>query len=89
MEVSGVLHSVMACGTPLIVSNTPRFISELTNNYNALVVEPTEVKIAEGIKKLLNDQEYWQMLSTNIRNQSNGCRWENVAKQLVNEFNST
>lgn len=88
IEVSGVLHSVMACGTPLMVSNTPRFISELTNNYNALIVEPTEAEITAGIKKLLADKEYWNMLSTNIRRKSEECMWENVAKQLVNEFNS-
>jgi glycosyltransferase involved in cell wall biosynthesis len=78
----------MACGTPLIVSNTPRFISELTNNYNALVVEPTESEIASGIKRLLADNEYWNMLSTNIRRKSEECQWEKVAEQLVNEFNS-
>lgn len=89
IEVSGVLHSVMACGTPLMVSNTPRFISELTNNYNALIVEPTEAEITGGIKKLLTDKEYWNMLSTNIRRKSEECTWENVAKQLVNEFNQT
>ena len=89
IEVSGVLHSVMACGTPLIVSNTPRFISELTNNYNALIVEPTEAEITAGIKKLLADKEYWNMLSTNIRRKSEECMWENVAKQLVNEFYQT
>jgi glycosyltransferase involved in cell wall biosynthesis len=89
IEVSGVLHSVMACGTPLIVSNTPRFISELTNNYNALIVEPTEAEITAGIKKLLADKEYWNMLSTNIRRKSEEYMWENVAKQLVNEFNQT
>ena len=88
IEVSGVLHSVMACGTPLIVSNTPRFISELTNNYNALIVEPTEAEITGGFKKLLTDKEYWNTLSTNIRRKSEECMWENVAKQLVNEFNS-
>lgn len=88
IEVSGVLHTVMACGTPLIVSNTPRFISELTNNYNALVVEPTESEIASGIKRLLADNEYWNMLSTNIRRKSEECQWEKVAEQLVNEFNS-
>ena len=88
VEVSGVLHTVMGCGTPLIVSNTPRFISELTNNYNALIVEPTENEIASGIKRLLTDKEYWNMLSTNIRRKSEECQWENVAKQLFDEFNS-
>ena len=86
IEVSGVLHTVMACGTPLIVSNTPRFYSELTNNYNALFVEPIEIEIAGAIKKLLDDNEYWNMISTNIRMKSDECQWENVAKQLVNEF---
>ena len=89
IEVSGVLHTVMACGTPLIVSNTPRFISELTNNYNALIVEPTENEITGAIKKLLADKEYWNMLSTNIRKKSEECKWEKIAKRLVNEFNST
>ena len=88
IEVSGVLHTLMACGTPLIVSNTPRFISELTNNHNALIVEPTENEITGAIKKLLSDKEFWDMLSTNIRKKSEGCEWEKIAKQLVNEFNS-
>ncbi len=86
MEVSGVLHKVMACGTPIIASNTPRFTSELTNDNNACIVDPNETAIAESIKKLLTDKKYWDMLSTNIRKKSEECRWDTVAQRLFQEL---
>ena len=87
IEVSGVLHTIMACGTPIIASNTPRFISELTNDYDARIVDPNETEIAESIKKLITDKEYWDMLSTNVRKKFEECRWDNVAKRLIKELN--
>ena len=88
IEVSGVLHAIMACGTPIIASNTPRFISELTNDYDACIVEPNEIAISGSIKKLLNDKEYWNMLSANIRKKSEECQWDIVAQNLIHEFTS-
>ncbi|MGC8725542.1 MAG: glycosyltransferase [Thermoplasmata archaeon] len=87
IEVSGVLHTIMACGTPVIVSNTPRFISELKNDYNACIVEPNENAIAEGIKKLITDYGYWKMLSENLQKKAVECRWEHIAQMLTEEFN--
>lgn len=88
IEVSGVLHMVMACGTPIIVSNTPRFTSELTNDYDAIIVDPDETAISESIKKLLNDKKYWDILSANIRKKSKQYQWDSVAQSLIHEFES-
>lgn len=86
IEVSGVLHTIMACGTPVIASNTPRFVSELKGDIDACIVEPNENAIAEGIKKLLVDKEYWKMLSINIQKKSEDYKWEHIAQMLIYEL---
>ena len=86
IEVSGVLHTIMACGTPVIASNTPRFTSELKSDIDACIVEPNENAIAEGIKKLLVDKEYWKMLSVNIQKKSEDYRWERITQMLIYEL---
>ncbi len=78
----------MACGTPVIVSNTPRFLSELKNNLDACIVELNENAITEGIKKLITDYDYWKRLSENLHKKALECKWERIAQMLTEEFNN-
>lgn len=65
-----VLIEALACGKPVIGSNVGG-ITEIINDDVGLLVNPNKVSsIARAIDKIINDEEFRQVLSSNARNRA-------------------
>jgi len=86
IETSGVLHKLMGCGKPIVVSKIPRFYAELTHEVNCLMVRPTPSEIVSAIKRLINDRKLAQSIAENLKRMSHERSWKNVAKLHLDSF---
>ena len=89
LESSGVLHALMGCGTPVIASRTPRFLGDLHNMEDAVLIEPNETELAEAILLLRRDRNIWEHISENLKRKSLQRTWSAVAARHLEVFAET
>jgi N-acetyl-alpha-D-glucosaminyl L-malate synthase BshA len=83
-----VLLEAMACGTPVIGSNTGGVTDIIENGKNGLLIEPGDSKdIAEKIIKLLSNRELAQKLSEEgMKTVKYKFSWHIIVKKFLREF---
>ena len=83
-----VVFEAMACGIPVIVTNSCGASEVLTNEINALIVPAkSPVKIAEAIIRLKEDHELREKLSINGRKHvEKYISWDFYAKNVADAF---
>lgn len=73
------VFEAMSCGLPTIVSNSVGAIELLHNGLDSIIVEPTNVKeIASSIDRLMNDRDYYNMLSENAIRATREYTWDKM-----------
>ncbi|MEM2169720.1 MAG: glycosyltransferase [Candidatus Bathyarchaeia archaeon] len=82
-ESSGVLHKIMGCGKPIIVTPIPRFLGDLTPWSECLVTLPTPNSIAATIIKLMRDEGLSKRLALAARRKAEERKWKRVAKEYA------
>jgi glycosyltransferase involved in cell wall biosynthesis len=81
---SGPLSTAMQNGLPIIATRTYYFQDVLKNNYDSLLVPPSNCEfLAKAILKLLEDETLRQKFSTNIRKKAEQSSWRKIAKMTV------
>lgn len=81
VESSGVLHMVMDCGRPIIVSRTPRFLGDLVPYIETVVVNPTQKELAEALYKLLVDKKLYEEVTKSLKQKAENSYWESIAEK--------
>ena len=83
-----VLLEAMACGTPVIGTNTGGIPTIVKNNQNGLLVrEKNWNELGNSIIKILSDAKLSKKLSKNgIKFVKNNYSWETVAKKFDNLY---
>jgi len=72
----------MACGTPVITSNTTA-LQEIAKDA-AILINPCSIQeIAEGIERVLKEEELRQELSSRGLQRSKKFRWDETAKKTI------
>ena len=86
-EADGKIYNYMACGLPIVASDTPVHREILDDT--ALYVKPADgAALAEGLLRLLNDQALAKELGTRARQRVvEKFTWDNVAERLVSCYN--
>lgn len=75
----------LACGTPVVSSNVGGIPKLVTHEHDAILVEPKQpTLIANGIFKLLENEEFCQQIKENGQQTVSKFYWQNVWK-LLNE----
>jgi len=78
----------MACGTPVVTSNLSS-LPEVVGDA-ALLVNPFDVQeIANGIKRLLTDEQLKEALITKGFQRVKKFSWENTAKETLKIYQQT
>lgn len=76
----------MACGTPVITSNTsamPEVADDAT-----MLVNPFDVEsITQAIRKVLDNQKLYNQLKYSGLNRATAFSWENTAQKTINLYN--
>lgn len=76
----------MACGVPVITSNTSS-MPEVSGNAAHIVNPHNPEEITEGIIKILSDKEYYNELSKKGIERSKLFSWKNMAEQILVLYN--
>lgn len=82
-ESSGVLHKVMGCGKPIIVTPIPRFLSDLDPWTDCAVASPDPHSIAATVIKLMRDEDLSRRLALAARRKAEKRRWGRVSKEYA------
>lgn len=80
VEVSGVVHDLMAGSLPMVVSDRPRF-SELTDGVDCLKVPPEPRALATAIRSLFEDPALAERLAARLREEAASESWDLVAER--------
>ncbi len=81
------LFEYMASGTPIVASNLPS-LREILNENNSVLVEPDNPEsLAEGIKKLMEDKELAQRISSRALSDAQNFTWQKRAEAILNFIN--
>ena len=81
------LLEAMACGTPVVTSNTSA-IPEVADD-NVVYIDPTDIKsISEGMLKLENDPHLYYEISIKGLARSKAFNWEHTGKQTLAIYES-
>lgn len=76
----------MACGVPVITSNTSS-MPEVAGQNNALIVNPHNAEeIANAMRLIVDDAALSKLLSENGINRAKEFSWENMAKQVLDLY---
>jgi len=77
------LFEYMASGTPIVASDLPS-IREVLNENNAVLVEPDNPeKLADGIKRVLQDCGFADTISKQAREDVQNHTWQKRAKEIL------
>ena len=79
------LLEAMACGTPVITSNTSA-MPEVVGNAGILVDPHCSQSIADAINHLIDDPIYYRELSDRGRLRIESFTWEKVAQQMTEVY---
>ncbi|WP_295772270.1 glycosyltransferase family 4 protein [uncultured Mucilaginibacter sp.] len=81
---SGVLMTAFALNKTVIASDVGSFPEFITDNYNGLLVPPSNpALLATAIKRALKD-DYYKILQANLLHQNNQTSWQNSFANLIN-----
>lgn len=81
---SGALVRCAPLGKPIIATSIPRFLEDLEDGFNALLVEPGDVKsLVEALERLIGDPSLRRRIAENIRRWALGRRWEEIAMRTL------
>lgn len=75
----------MACGTPVIVSNTSA-LPEVVKDAGIAVDPESEEELSEAVKRLLEDHKYRESLSRLGIERAKKYTWANTAKMLMDVY---
>ncbi|MDD5149116.1 MAG: glycosyltransferase family 4 protein [Flavobacterium sp.] len=78
---SSTLLEAMATGTAIIASNIPGTRCVIKNNYNGLLIDPSPEKIAEAIKKLIENPKLREKLARNGLKEIKKYSWDKIVEQ--------
>ncbi|MGD1099846.1 MAG: glycosyltransferase [Thermoplasmata archaeon] len=88
VEISGVVHDVASCGTPILCSDVPRF-DELVDEVEALHVPPTPASIATGIRRVLTDARLRTQLASGLNQLAARESWDRIGQSHVELYRAT
>ena len=82
------IYSYLASNKPILATDIISHSQILTNEENALLVEPKEEKIAQGLEKILNNEPFSEKIANNAKilfqeNYTKQC-YENKVKNYLN-----
>lgn len=73
------VFEAMSCGLPVIVSESVGATELLHNGVDSIIVDPLDVaSICDGIKKLINDKNFFNMLSSNEIEETKKYTWNDL-----------
>lgn len=82
VEASGALARVADFNKPVICSEVPKFLSELTNGYNCIMVYPkSSTEIYNAINTLLEKTKLRKSIASNLKKLTKGRYWNCIAKK--------
>lgn len=83
------VFEAMSAGLPTIVSNSVGAIELLHDNKDAIIVDPLDSsEICDAIKKLINDEKYYELLSKNASNAVKEFTWDKLySSKMLAVFN--
>ncbi|WP_448565120.1 glycosyltransferase family 4 protein [Thalassotalea ganghwensis] len=77
----------LACGTPVVSTNVGGIPKLVTDQYDALLVQPKQERaLAQGILSILQDEELKNRLTTNGLETISKFYWQNVWQQLSGHY---
>jgi len=83
------LFEYMAAGRPIVATNLPSISEFVLDGESAILVEPdSSVSLAQGIKKVLEDEALARRLASNAFEAAAKFTWRNRARALVQFFHS-
>ena len=83
------LFEYMASGRPIVASRIPSVSEILTDQEEAVLVEPDNPKaLAEGIRKILYDPELTSTIAENARVKVQNFSWINRARSMLDFFSA-
>lgn len=80
VESSGVLHTLMGCTRPVVVSARPRFLADVRPWEDVVMTEPSPRGIAWAIRLLARDQSLRTRLSESLSRRREERSWGRVAR---------
>jgi len=81
------LFEYLASGAPIVASDLPS-IREIVSEEEVFFVKPDDPQeLAQGIERLLTDQEFARTLSSRALERSKEYTWEKRAKKIVEFIN--
>lgn len=89
VESSGALARIADFQKPVICSRVPKFQSELTHNYDCIMVAPrNSAEIFNAIDLLLREKLFKNRIARNLKKKFSSRYWTDVAKQHVRLYES-
>jgi len=89
IESSGALARIADFEKPVICSRVPKFQSELTHNYDCIMVTPRDsVEIFNAIDLLLRERMFKNRIARNLKKKFSSRYWTDVAKQHAKLYES-
>lgn len=90
LGASGALATVALLRKPVVATRIPRFISEIKDGVDGLLVNPRdERQLAGAIVMLLMDEELRMKLGDNLRGKALGKTWDKVAQMTMEVYLTT
>jgi glycosyltransferase involved in cell wall biosynthesis len=78
---SRALHRIACYGKPVICTKIPRFIGEVVNGFNGILVNPRSYKdLTTAIIKLLENRDFARRIGDNLRISLSQWSWDRVAE---------
>ena len=76
----------MACGVPIITSNTSS-LPEVVGNVG-IMVDPNDIEsLSEEMYMVLNDKELWHQMSRDGLKRSKMFTWEKTVNDVIETYN--
>jgi glycosyltransferase involved in cell wall biosynthesis len=76
----------LACGLPIIATNHIAHKNILTHNYSAFLTNASPKEFAEGIIKILYDNQQKENIAANAKKESEKYTFSNISKKLLNYY---
>jgi len=86
-EASGALARAMDYGKAVVCTRTPRFIGDLEDEKDCLMVPPNnDVKLAEAIIRLIENKDFRERIKCNLKRKASERYWDIMATKHVQLF---